>query len=198
MKQVAIALLAAAVLVSISAQKTVHAQGVSPSFIVGGGLGMPIDAEGVDNELAIRGGVSVPVYRNLHAVLEGHYSKYGPKVDPQLISAVSSADGKHLGGNIGVMLRSPSSSVSVYGHGGIGLTRIEASASVSYLGESYLGESLSVSDTSTVLSFTIGGGVQIPINPSISVALDTRYRHAATKFEATKWIPITVSIVFSP
>lgn len=191
MRQVAITLLAAAVLVSISAQKTVHAQENSPSFIIGGGLGLPIDAEGINNGPAIRAGATLPIYQNVHAVLEGHYSKYGAD-DDLLVSGVSSADVTLTGANIGIMLRSPSPSVSVYGHGGIGITRGEGSASTSLLGES-----ISVSSTDTVLSFSIGGGVQIPINPSIGVALDARYSHAATEGEATKWIPITISLVFS-
>ena len=192
MRKAAITLLAAVALVWISSHETAHAQEMSPSFMVGGGLGIPIDAEGINNGPAIRGGVSLPVYQNLHAVLEGHYSKYGAS-DELLGSGVSSADVKLLGGNIGIMLRSPSSPVSVYGQGGIGLTRGEGTASVSFLGES-----LDISSTETVLSFTIGGGVQIPINPSVGVAIDARYSHAATEGEATKWIPITVSIVFSP
>ena len=192
MRKLAIALLAAVVLVSMSTHQTAHAQEVSPSFKIGGGLGIPIDAEGVNNGPAILAGASLPVYGNLHAVLEGHYSKYGAK-DDQLVSGISSADVKLLGGNIGIMLRSPSSPISIYGHGGIGITRGEGSVSVSFLGES-----LSVGNTETVLSFTLGGGVHIPINPSIGVAIDARYSHAATEGEATKWIPITVSIVFSP
>ncbi len=153
-------------------------------------MGIPIDAEDINNGPAIRAGASVPVYQNLHAVLEGHYSKYGAEDD--LLPGVS-ADVTLLGANIGIMLRSPSSSpIGVYGQGGIGVTRVEGSASVSLLGES-----LSVSATETVFSFTIGGGVQIPINPSIGVALDARYNQAATEVEATKWMPITLSVVFS-
>lgn len=190
MRQVAIAMLAAVVLVSLSTQRTLHAQEMSPSFTVGGGLNIPIDAEGINNGLAIRGGASLPVYQNLHAVLEGHYSNNSAEEDPLLPGL--SADLKLTGANLGVMLRS-SSSVSVYGHGGIGFTRAEGKASVSLLGES-----LSVSTTETVFSFTIGGGVHIPINESIGVALDARYNQAATEVEATKWMPITLSIVFTP
>jgi len=190
MRKAAITLLAAVVLVWMSTHETVHAQEMSPSFTVGGGLGIPLDAEGINNGPAIRGGASLPVYGNLHAVLEGHYSKYSAEEDPSLPSL--SADVKLLGANLGVMLRS-SSPISVYGQGGIGLTRGEGKASVSFLGES-----ISASTTETVFSFTVGGGVHIPINPSIGVAIDARYSHAATEGEATKWIPITVSIVFSP
>ena len=191
MRQIAIALLAAAVLISISAQKNIHAQEISPAFIVGGGLGIPIDAEGINNGPAIRGGVSVPVYRSLHAVLEGHYSKYSPE-DGELPTGVS-ADVKLTGANIGVMLRSSTTPISVYGQGGIGLTRGEGKVS-----GSLLGETISISDSETVLSFTVGGGVHIPINPSIGVAIDARYSHASTEGEATKWMPITVSLVFTP
>ena len=192
MRRLAITLLAGFVLVSISTHDTIHAQETSPSFKIGGGLGFPIDAEGIKNGPAILTGASLPVYGNLHAVLEGHYSKYGAE-DELLSSGISSADVKLLGGNIGIMLRSPSSPVSIYGHGGVGITRGEGSASVSFLGES-----LSVSDTETVFSFTIGGGVLIPVNPSIGVAIDARYSHVATEGEATKWMPITVSLVFTP
>ena len=191
MRQVAVSLLAAVVLVSMSSQNTVHAQEVSPTFIVGGGLGLPIDADGINNGLALRGGASLPVFQNLHAVLEGQYSKYGAD-DDELPSGVNRADVTLMGANIGVMLRSPAtSSIGLYGQGGIGFTRAEGSASASLLGESF-----SVSQTETVLSFTIGGGIQVPINPSIGVALDARYSHAATEGGATKWIPITVSLVF--
>lgn len=198
MRQVAITLLAAAVLVSISTQESVHAQEISPSFIVGGGLGIPIGTKVTNNGPAIRVGASVPVYQNLHAVVEGHYSKNVAEFKraefEQFVPGPSSAssDVTLLGANIGIMLRSPSSSpVSVYGQGGIGVTRAERSASVFLLGESP-----NVSDTETVFSFTIGGGVQIPINPSIGVAVDARYSHAATEVEATKRMPITVSLVF--
>ena len=183
-------MLAALALVWMSTHQTAHAQEMSPTFTVGGGLGIPIDAEDVNNGFAIRGGVSLPVYQNLHAVLEGHYSKYGAA--EEITSLGVDADVKITGGNLGVMLRS-SSPVSVYGQGGIGLIRREGKVS-----SSFLGTSISASDTETVLSFTVGGGVHIPINPSIGVAIDARYNHAATEGEATKWIPITVSIVFSP
>ncbi len=186
MRKAALSLLAAVVLVSISTLETVHAQEMSPSFTVGGGLGIPIDAEDVNNGLAIRGGVSLPVYQNLHAVLDGHYSKYGAA--EELTSLGVDADVTLTGANLGIMLRS-SSPVGVYGQGGIGITRNKGNVSSG---------SLSVSNTETVLSFTVGGGVLIPINPSIGVAIDARYNHAATEIEATKWIPITVSIVFSP
>ncbi len=191
MRRLAITLLAGFVLVSISARDTIHAQEISPSIIVGGGLGIPIDAEGINNGPAIRGGVSVPVYQNLHAVLEGHYSKYSPD-DSELPQGVS-ADVKLAGANLGVMLRSSTTPIGVYGQGGIGLTRGEGKVSGSLLGETF-----SISDTETVFSFTVGGGVHIPINPSIGIAVDARYSHAATEGEATKWMPITVSIVFSP
>ena len=186
MRKAAIAFLAATVLVSLSTQKNIHAQEISPSFTVGGGLGIPIDAEGTKNGLAIRGGVSVPVYQSLHAVLEGHHSQYSPE-DGELPSGVS-GDTKLTGANLGIMLSSSSSPVSVYGHGGIGLTRAKAEIS---------GGGLSASDSESAFSFTIGGGVHIPINPSIGVTLDARYNHAMTEAEH-KWMPITVSIVFTP
>ncbi len=194
MRKRVITLLAAVALVWISTHETAHAQEMSPSFTVGGGLGIPIDAEeGVNNGLAIRGGVSLPVYQvyqNLHAVFEGHYSKNSLEED--LIPGDLSGDVILTGANLGVMLRS-SSSISVYGQGGIGLTRVEGKVS-----GSFMDVSISSSATETAFSFTVGGGVHIPINPSIGVAIDARYNHAVTDFEATKWMPITVSIVFSP
>lgn len=186
MRKVAVYLLAAFLLVSISAQKTVHAQETTPSFIVGGGLSLPIDAEGAKNGPAIRGGVSLPVYQRLHAVLEGHYSQYKPEED--VLAPGVSGKTNLTGANLGVMLHSSSSTVSVYGHGGIGLTR--AKAEISRGG-------VSISNSESALSFTIGGGVHIPINPSIGVALDARYNHAMTDVKH-KWMPITLSIVFSP
>ena len=192
MRKGAITLLAALALVWMSTHQTAHAQEMSPTFTVGGGLGVPIDAEGLNNGLAIRGGVSLPVYQNLHAVLEGHYSKNNAEEDPSFPGL--SADFKLTGANIGVMLRS-SSSISVYGQGGIGITRAEGTFHAVLPVESV---GTSISDTETVFSFTVGGGVHIPINPSIGVAIDARYRHAATDIEATKLMPITVSIVFSP
>ena len=192
MRKGAITLLAALALVWMSTHQTAHAQEMSPTFTAGGGLGVPIDAEGIENGLEIRGGVSLPVYQNLHAVLEGHYSKNNAEEDPSFPGL--SADFKLTGANLGVMLRS-SSSISVYGQGGIGITRAEGTFHAVLPVESV---GASVSNTETVFSFTVGGGVHIPINPSIGVAIDARYRHAATDMEATKLMPITVSIVFSP
>lgn len=191
MRKVAVYLVSAVFLVSISKLETAHAQDDSLSLSVGGGLGIPIDAEGISNGPAIRIGAALPVYQNLSAVVEGHYSKNGAEDD--LLVPGLEADVKLTGGHIGIMLRSPSSSVSVYGQGGIGITRAEGKASVSFLGES-----ISASTTETVFSFTMGGGIQIPITPSISVTLDARYNQAATEVEATKWMPITVSVVFTP
>ena len=191
MGKIAVSLLAAVVLLSMSTRETIHAQEMSPSFTVGGGLGLPVDAEGTKNGLAIRGGVSLPVYQSLHAVLEGHYNQNSAEEDPLLPGL--SGETKLTGAHLGVMLRSSTSPISVYGQGGIGLTRVKGEISTSLLGET-----LNVSNTDTALSFTIGGGIHIPINPSIGVAIDARYSHAATEEEATKWIPITVSIVFSP
>ncbi len=194
MRKRVITLLAAVVLVWISTHETAHAQEMSPSFTVGGGLGIPIDAEGVNNGLAIRTGVSLPVYQvyqNLHAVFEVTYSKNSLEED--LIPTEDlSGDVILTGTNLGVMLRS-SSSISVYGQGGIGLTRVTGKVS-----GSFMDVSVSSSTTETAFSFTIGGGVHIPINPSIGVAIDARYNHAVTDIAATKWMPITVSIVFSP
>ena len=193
MRKGAIILLAAVALVWISTHETAHAQEMSPTFTVGGGLGIPIDAEGINNGQAIRGGVSLPVYQNLHAVLEGHYSKNSAEEDPSLPPGLS-PDFKLIGANLGVMLRS-SSSISVYGQGGIGITRAEGTFYTVFPVESV---GTSVSDSETVFSFTVGGGVHIPINPSIGVAIDARYSHTARDIEATKLMPITVSIVFSP
>lgn len=198
MRRLAITLLAGFVLVSISTHDTIHAQETSPSFKIGGGLGFPIDAEGTKNGLAIRGGVSVPVYQNLHAVLEGHYNQNSAEEDPAVPGL--SGETKLSGAHLGVMLRSSTSPISVYGQGGIGLTRVKSEVSGSLSREADLiGQSfnVNVSNTDTALSFTIGGGVHIPINPSIGVAVDARYSHAATDEEATKWMPITASIVFS-
>lgn len=195
MKQLAISLLATVVFVSMSTRETIHAQETSPSFKIGGGLGIPLDAEGADNGPAILAGAALPVYGNLHAILEGRYSQFGVGSDP-LIPRVT-GDITLTGANLGIMLRSPSSPVSVYGQGGIGLTRSEGKASASLPGDT-ASLSVSVSKTETVFSFTVGGGVHFPINPSIGVAIDARYNHAMTEGEGTKWIPITVSIVFSP
>ena len=194
MRKRVITLFAAVCFVWISTYGTAHAQEMSPSFTVGGGLGIPIDAEGVNNGLAIRTGVSLPVYQvyqKLHAVFEVTYSKNSLEED--LIPTEDlSGDVILTGTNLGVMLRS-SSSISVYGQGGIGLTRVTGKVS-----GSFMDVSVSSSTTETAFSFTIGGGVHIPINPSIGVAIDARYNHAATDIAATKWMPITVSIVFSP
>lgn len=192
MRKGAITLLAAVAFVWISSHETAHAQEMSPTFTVGGGLGIPIDAEGINNGQAIRGGVSLPVYQNLHAVLEGHYSINSAEENPSFPGL--SPDFKLIGANLGVMLRS-SSSISVYGQGGIGITRAEGTFYAVFPVES---RGTSVSDSETVFSFTVGGGVHIPINPSIGVAIDARYNHAAREIEATKLMPITVSIVFSP
>ncbi len=195
MRRLAIALLAGFVLVSISTRDTIHAQEISPSFTVGGGLAIPIDAEPFNNGPAMRGRVSLPVYSNLHAVLEGHYNKRSAELDPYFPPGGASAElnSKLIGANIGIMLRSSTSPVSVYGLGGIGLARAEKMSSVPLLGESG-----SAGTTETVFTYTVGGGVQIPINPSIGVAIEARYSHAETEFEASKWMPITVSLVFSP
>ena len=193
MRKGAIILLAAVALVWISTHETAHAQEMSPTFTVGGGLGIPIDAEGINNGQAIRGGVSLPVYQNLHAVLEGHYSKNSAEEDPSLPPG-SSPDFKLIGANLGVMLRS-SSSISVYGQGGIGITRAEGTFHAVLPVESV---GTSISDTETVFSFTVGGGVHIPINPSIGVAIDARYSQTSegyrTQFDARH----RLSILFSP
>ena len=195
MRRLAITLLAGFVLVSISTRDTIQAQEISPSFTVGGGLAIPIDAEPFNNGPAIRGRVSLPVYSNLHAVLEGHYNKRSAELEQLFPPGGASAElnSKLIGAHLGVMLRSSTSPVSVYGLGGIGLTRAEEESSVPLLGESG-----SAGTTETVFSFTVGGGVQIPINPSIGVAIEARYSHAETEIKASKWMPITVSLVFSP
>ena len=189
MRKFIFALLGAVVMLSISTHETVQAQERTPSLKVGGGLGIPAGdfGDGANMGFAILGGVSVPILDNVHAMAEGHYSKYGADED---ILGVD-ADAKMIGGNIGVMVRSSSTPLIVYGHGGLGLTRATASASV-------LGETISVSSSENAFSFVIGGGIQYPINPSISVAVDARYNHALTEESATQWMPITVSIVFTP
>ncbi len=178
-------------MLSISTHETVQAQERSPSIKVGGGLGIPAGdlGDAANMGFAIFAGVSVPILDNVHAMAEGHYSKFGGDID---VPGVDS-DAKLTGGNIGVMLQSSSSSMRVYGHGGIGLTRATGQASASFLGET-----LTASSSENAFSFVIDGGVQFPINPSISVAVDARYNHALTEESATQWMPITVSIVFTP
>lgn len=195
MRRLAITLLAGFVLVSISTRDTIQAQEISPSFTVGGGLSNPIDAGPFDNAPAILGRVSLPVYSSLHAVLEGHYNNSNAELEQLFPPGGESAElnSKLIGANLGIMLRSSTSPVSVYGLGGIGLARAEKKSSVPLLGES-----ASARTTETVFSYTVGGGVQIPINPSIGVAIEARYSHAETEVAASKWMPITVSIVFSP
>ncbi len=191
MKKYVITLLSAVVMLSISTHETVQAQERSPSIKVGGGLGIPAGdfGDGANMGFAILGGVSVPILDNVHAMAEGHYSKYGADED---IPGVD-ADAKLAGGNIGVMVRSSSTPLIVYGHGGLGLTRAEGTASASFLGET-----ISASSSENAFSFVIGGGIQYAVNPSISVAIDARYNHALTEESATQWMPITVSIVFTP
>ena len=163
----------------------------TPSLKVGGGLGIPAGdfGDGANMGFAILGGVSVPILDNVHAMAEGHYSKYGADED---IPGVD-ADAKLAGGNIGVMVRSSSTPLIVYGHGGLGLTRADVTASASVLGET-----ISVSSSENAFSFVIGGGIQYAINPSVSVAIDARYNHALTEESATQWMPITVSISVYP
>ena len=181
----------AVILLSISSGVSVQAQERTPSFTVGGGLGIPTGdfGDGAKTGFAILGGVSVPILDNVHAVAEGHYSKYGADVD---IPGVD-ADAKLTGGNIGIRLSSSSSPMIVYGQGGVGITRAEGQASASFLGET-----VSASSSENAFSFVIGGGVKFPINQSIALAVDARYRHALTEDTATQWLPITVSIVFTP
>ena len=191
MKRVVISLFTAVALLTILNHETVQAQEVSPAFKVGGGLGFPVDAEGLNMGPAILVGASLPVYKNVHAILEGHYSKYG--ADDELTIPGVDADAKLTGGNIGIMLRSSTSPIGVYGHGGLGLTRATGQASATFLGET-----ISASSTENAFSFVVGGGVHIPVNPSIAVQIDARYNHAFTEEAATKWMPITVSVVFTP
>ena len=65
MRNFSMCMLAAVVLVSVTTQETIHAQEMSPSFKIGGGLGIPINAEGINNGMAIIAGASLPVYGNL-------------------------------------------------------------------------------------------------------------------------------------
>ena len=191
MQKFVLALLGAVLMLSISTIETVQAQERTPSIKVGGGMGIPTGdfGDGAKAGFAILGGVSVPILDNVHALAEGHYSKYGADEDiPGL-----DADAKLTGGNIGVMVRSSSTPLVVYGLGGLGLTRAEGTASASFLGETF-----SASESENAFSFVIGGGIQYAVNPSISVAIDARYNHALTEESATQWMPITVSIVFTP
>ena len=131
---------------------------------------------------------------NAHALLEGHYTKLGSDDEfeqlEQLLGSKIDADLELMGGTIGMMLRSQSGSVGIYGLGGIGFTR--ATVNVSFDGNTE-------SETESTFSFAIGGGVYVPINQSISVVIDARYNHGLGVFDdddSVQWIPITAAVVF--
>ena len=191
MKKTMTLIIAVAATMSLAPLEATHGQDRSISIKVGGGLGIPAGDLGDATNMgpSILGGVSVPLAGSVHAMLEGQYSKFGADVD---IPGVD-ADASLTGGNAGIMLRSQSTTVGVYGLGGLGMTRATGKASATVQGET-----ISASSSENAFSFVVGAGVQIPISPAISFALDARYNHALTDVSATQWMPITVSVVFTP
>ena len=80
MNKIAITLLSAVFMLSIFMNETVQAQERSPSFKVGGGLGIPAGdfCDAAKMGIAVLGGVSVPILDNVHALTEESATQWMP------------------------------------------------------------------------------------------------------------------------
>ena len=174
------------------------------SISLGGGRSIPLGgyAEGKTRGSVFLLGVTVRVSRSVHLAFNGYDNllsvERGQHDRDRLNDEALQRLGSHVdanvsleGANFGLMFKSSTSPATVHGLGGIGYTRV-----IDRFFGTVGGTRLTAFSTESSFSILLGGGVHVPMTPTIGLALDVRYIRVFND-RKTQWIPVAASIVFS-
>ena len=204
MKKIAINFLSAAISLLATTNGFAQEQERRLSIKLGGGISVPIGeyAKGKSRGSTFLAGVSVRIFKSIHLagnfydnllpVERGQHDKN--RLDDEVLQILGpNVDAKVWleGANFGVMYRTSTSPISVYGLSSIGYTRV-----IDRYYSTVYSKKFTAFNTETAFSVLLGGGVQVPITATIGVALDVRYIRAFTD-RKVQWMPVAVSVVFN-
>lgn len=186
MKKVVIILLASVISFSAAGEGFAQTPEKRMSISLGGGRSIPSGdfADGKTRGSLFLLGVTVRVSESVHLAFNGYDNLFSVKRgqhDPDRLSDEAlrrlgpevDANVSLEGANFGLMFRTSTSPVAVYGVGGIGYSR-----AIDRFFGTVRGTKLTAFSTETSFSILIGGGVHVPMTSTVGLALDVRYIRA--------------------
>lgn len=204
MKKTVITLLIAGISLSTTDRGYAQVHEKRMSISLGGGRSIPLGgyADGKTRGSAFLMGVTVRVHKSVHLAFNGYDNllsvKRGLHDRDRLNDEALQRLGPHVdanvsleGANFGLMFKTSTSPVTIHGIGGIGYSRV-----IDRFFGTVRGTRLTAFSTESSFSMLIGGGVHVPMTPTIGLALDVRYIRAFND-RKTQWIPVAASVVFS-
>jgi len=180
------------------------AQHKKVELYIGGGLSFPM-SEGFSDMWSMGfsagGGVGYRFGSNISGNANLSYSSFPIDEDKFLAGAPS---GVEISGgsvsvvlvtaNLKVLLIANPQEVSPYLIGGIGLFSLSVSdVTVSYLGTTV---TANTSASESALGIVFGGGVDIPVSPSLKIFLEAGYVMGFTEGDSTEYLPLKGGIIF--
>ena len=204
MKKIAIALLTFAISISSTTDGYAQEQERRLSIKLGGGISVPVGeyANGKSRGSTFLAGVSVRIFKSIHLagdfydnllpVERGQHDRN--RLDDEVLQILGpNVEAKEWleGANFGVMYRTSTSPISVYGLSSIGYTKV-----IDRYYSTVFSKKFTAFNTESAFSILFGGGVHLPITSTVGVALDVRYIRAFTD-EKVQWMPVAVSVVFN-
>ena len=194
------------VLVSLLSTGTAYAQAQEKrmSISLGGGRSILLGdfADGKTRGSLFLLGVTVRVSESVHLAFNGHDNLFSVKRGQHDRDRLSDEALQRLGpdvdanvslegGNFGLMYKTSTSPVAVYGVGGIGYARVIDR----FFGTAH-GTKLTAFNSEASFSILLGGGVHVPMTSTVGLALDVRYIRAFND-RNVQWIPVAASVVFN-
>ncbi len=204
MKTITVTLLAVVLLLSAAVDGHAQIQERRLAIRLGGGISIPTGgyASGTSRGSAFLSGVSVRIFKSIHLAAD-FYDNLLPVPPGQhdrnlLDDEILRILGPHVkanvsleGANFGLMLRTSTYPVSVYGLSSIGFTRV-----IDRFFSTVYSKTLTAFEEESAFSVLLGVGVHVPITPTVGIALDVRYIRAFTD-QKVQWMPVAVSVVFN-
>ena len=204
MKKIVLILLATAVSLPATGKGFAQVQEKRMSISLSGGRSIPLGgfADGNTQGSLFLLGVTARVKKSVHLAFNGYDNLFsverGQHDRDRLNDEALQRLGPHVdantsleGANFGLMLKTSSSPVRVYGVGGIGYSRV-----IDRFFGTVHRTKLTAFSTETSFSILLGGGVHVPMTSTVGLALDVRYIRAFND-RSVQWMPVALSIVFS-
>ena len=204
MKRIVLILLTAVISLSTTGEGFTQVQEKRMSISLGGGRSIPAGsfADGKSTGSAFLMGVTVRVYKSFHLAFNGYDNllpvERGRHDRQRLNDEAVQLLGRHVdanmsleGANFGLMLKTSTTPASVYGLSGIGYSRV-----IDRFFGTVHGTKLTAFSSEAYFSILLGGGVHVPVTPTVGLALDVRYIRAFND-RKVQWVPIAASVVFS-
>lgn len=204
MKKIVVILLTAGVSFPTVGESFAQVQEKRMSISLGGGRSIPLGgyADGKTRGSLFLMGVTVRVHKSVHLAFNGYDNlfsvKRGQHDRDRLNDEALQRLGPHVdanvsleGANFGLVLKTSTSPATVYGIGGIGYSRV-----IDRFFGTVHGTKLTAFSTETSFSILLGGGMHVPMTPTVGLALDVRYIRAFND-RNVQWMPVAASVVFN-